>query len=52
MRCPVCKTDLEPVLVVHDPDGAPVLEAWSREAWGDAEGAALLREAQHREPLE
>jgi hypothetical protein len=48
----VCHTDLEPVLVVHDAAGAPTLEAWSREAWSEAEGAALLREAEHRENLE
>jgi hypothetical protein len=45
--CPICKTRLEAVLVVHDADGVPDLEV--REAWSQAEQAALLREAERGE---
>jgi hypothetical protein len=58
MRCPVCATDLEVAIVLHEAGGVPELVATvvvdaeselNREAWQDAEQAALLREAERGE---
>jgi hypothetical protein len=46
--CPVCHSELDLALV--NTTGTPDIVATVREAWSDAEQAALLREAQnHRD---
>jgi hypothetical protein len=42
--CPVCHSELDIALV--NTSGTPDMIATVREAWSDAEDAALLREAQ------
>jgi hypothetical protein len=47
MICPVCHSELDIALV--NTSGTPDIVASVRQAWADAEDAALLREAQQGE---